>query len=122
VGERHGVTVAGEDRHRQPVGGNRPGEGDAARGRGADGLACPCGEVDAAMLTGRVRVGAGRERLQDGAVERPAPARGDGHGDQADGGHGGAEDQAHRPLPREMSSERIEISSLLTKLTTMQKG
>lgn len=112
VGEGHGVTVAGEDRHRQPVGCNRPGEGDAARGRGADGLAGPCGDVDAAMLTGRVRVGDGRERLQDGAVERPAPARGDGHGNQGDGGNGGAEDQAHRARPQEMSSEHIEISSL----------
>ncbi len=69
--EGHREAVCGEDRDAAAVRGQRPGErDDARRGRADRRSACP-GDVDATMLTTRVRVRAEHERPQHRAVGRP---------------------------------------------------
>jgi hypothetical protein len=82
--ERHGVPVRGQDRDRSASRRNRPGEGHGA-GSGSENLLAGRGRnVDAAVLTSRVRVASRkRERPQDRSAGGPAPgggARGPGEG------------------------------------------
>jgi hypothetical protein len=77
MGQRHAVTVRGEDRQRPAVGRDGAREGDHARRGRAHVRPRRAGDIDPAMLAGRVRVGGRREGSDDGSVARPGPgARG----------------------------------------------
>jgi hypothetical protein len=58
VRQRHGVAVGSRDRDRQPVVRHGADERHRAPGRCADRLGRRGGDVDSAVLTGRVRIGA----------------------------------------------------------------
>ena len=73
VEERHGVAVRREDRDAAPVGGHGAGERDRAGRGSANRRAGRAGDVDAAMLSGGVRVGAQLERAEHLAVGGPRP-------------------------------------------------
>ncbi len=70
VRQRH-LGVAERNRDCEPVGGDLPREGDLARDRCAHRRRGVEGDVDAAVLTCGVRVGADGEPAQDSAVGRP---------------------------------------------------
>jgi hypothetical protein len=57
VRQRHGVAVCSRDRDRQPVVRHGANEFHRAPGRCADRLGRRGGDVDSAVLTGRVRIG-----------------------------------------------------------------
>jgi hypothetical protein len=75
--ERDRVPVLCLDRHRLATTRDRAGEADCAGARRGDGGSGSSPDVDAAVLSGRVRVArAERERSQDGPGRRPSPGRG----------------------------------------------
>jgi hypothetical protein len=76
VDERDGKAVRRLDGHPAAVCGERPGERHGSRGGRADRNAFRPGDVDAAVLTARVRVGAQGERTEHGAVGGPCPGPG----------------------------------------------
>jgi hypothetical protein len=74
--QRDGVAVSRLDRDRPPAGRNGPGERDeAARRRDNLGTVRPA-DVDPAVETGGVRIGAEFERLQNRPLHRPGPPLG----------------------------------------------
>jgi len=95
--QRHGVTVGGLDRDRAAAvrdgtdERDRPGHGseDSGPDRRAD--------VDAAVLTARVRIGSEREGTEDRAVERPSPSTRGRCGDERREGDRGGEYATHAP-------------------------
>jgi hypothetical protein len=73
VGDRDEIAVRGGDRHGLAVRRQRPGVRDPPACRGRHGIACRPRDVDPPMLPRSVRVGAERERPEDGAAHRPRP-------------------------------------------------
>ena len=71
--QRHGVAVAGTDRHRAAALRHAPDERHRPGCRRRNDATDVGADVDAAMLAACVRVAAERERAQDGAVHGPAP-------------------------------------------------
>ena len=78
VEERHGVAVAGLDGDSLPVGWNGSRERHRAARRRSHRCPSRRADVDAAMLSRRVGIGAKAESAEDGAVDRPAPPQGCG--------------------------------------------
>ncbi len=76
VDERDRVAVGGEDRDAAAVGRERAGERHRAGGGRSHRRALRPGEVDAAVLSGGVRVAAERKGAEHVAVRRPRPRRG----------------------------------------------
>jgi hypothetical protein len=76
VDERDRVAARGLDRDAPTMGGQRPGERDGSAGRSAHRAPVGSRDVDPAVLTAGVRVGADRERAQHSAVGGPCPRRG----------------------------------------------
>jgi hypothetical protein len=74
VDEHDGVPVRCSDRHRLAARRHGSGKGNSAGGGGDDRRAGRGGDVDPAVLAGRVGVGAEGEWPQDRALHRPAPA------------------------------------------------
>ena len=104
--QRHRVDV-GQDRDRPAAAGYRADERDGAGDRRAHGVADGRADVDAAVLSACVRIGAERKLPQDRAVDRPRPAprdRGgderheDGQGNQEPAGRG--REEREQPKPR----------------------
>jgi hypothetical protein len=81
------LVLAGRDRDRETVGGDRPGERHGAgHGRAERGSRAET-DVDATMLPGRIRVAADGEPAQYRTVRGPGPRpRGRAHGKRADNG------------------------------------
>jgi hypothetical protein len=105
--ERGRVAERGLDRHRLAAGRHGPGERDDSFYRGEHWTATRSAEIDAAMLTARIRVRViERKRPQHRAVDRPRPGAGAG-----DREHTRANDH-DRKSPH--------ISSLLPILRTMR--
>jgi hypothetical protein len=69
----HGVAVARSDRQRTTASGNGPGERHDPRSRRAHRFAERAADVDAAVLSARIRIRAEDERAEHGPVERPGP-------------------------------------------------
>jgi hypothetical protein len=104
--ERDGIAVRGRDRDAQPRARNRARERDRSRRRCGDGRAAIAGDVDAAVLAGRVRMGRiERVLLNDVAGGGPRPGRGRGDEDESQGRKHGPRDEASHPdLPVGASS------------------
>jgi len=73
MSQRHRVAVGGLDRHGSATHGHGSDEGDVARSRRGYCRPRRCGDVDAPVLTGRVRIVSEHERLQQRASNRPGP-------------------------------------------------
>jgi hypothetical protein len=71
VEQRDGVAVRCEDRHAAPAGRDGARERDRPRGWGTHRRALDPGDIDPAVLTAGIRVGAEHERAQHRAVGRP---------------------------------------------------
>lgn len=73
VDEGDRVAVRGPDRETQPLVRQPPDERGHARRRRANVRTGRSADVDAAVLSARVRIALGDERTQHGAVDRPGP-------------------------------------------------
>jgi hypothetical protein len=71
VRQRHGVPVSGRDREREAMGGDGACKGHGARGRRKDIRGGATRDVDAAVLTARVRIRSERERAKYRPVYGP---------------------------------------------------
>jgi hypothetical protein len=81
--ERDGIAVRRLDRHRLPARRHGAGEGHRSRRRSEDRRAAGDADVDAAVLTARVRVvRVEREPEQNGALRGPRPRERSGRPEQ----------------------------------------
>ena len=76
VDERDGIPVRRLDRHAAAMRRERPGERHGSRGGCADRSPFGPGDVDATVLTARIRIGAQDERTEHGSVGGPCPGPG----------------------------------------------
>ena len=99
VCERHHVAVGGDDRHREAVGWDLPGERHLpGRGRPYRRRAA-YGDVDSAMLTRGVLVSTDRVAPKHLAISGPHPSpRGCSGAERPDDGEGSADDPARCPV------------------------
>jgi hypothetical protein len=107
VRERDGVTVTGSNAERDSVPGRRTGERDDACRGSVHGRVEDTRDVDAAVLSGAVRVGrVERERPQNGAVCRPRPRKRGYRADEGEQGDGKQGEPQQNLLVVKIENER----------------
>jgi hypothetical protein len=121
VDEGDGIPVLGADRQAEPLARQPAGVGDDPLGRSAYFGSRRRADVDAAVLTARIRVAAGDERAEHRPLDRPAPrSRMRGMG-EAEEQHGHQDAQAVARCENHAPA-RYRAGRLLSNLITERRG